>query len=1057
MLKHLSACLLVLGLALAPVAESAAQQTGSIGVTVTDRLSGEPIASAQVMVAGTQLGGLTDQNGRVLISGVPVGTHTLVVTFLGHSEGRRTGVNVQAATLTAVTFELEQIVLSLQEIVVTGTTDPTEGIKLPMTVSRVGMDQLQVPTTNSALAAMQGKIAGASIIRASGKPGTGVYIQLRSLTGFESDSSPLIVVDGVILGRSFSGTTADIESMDIESIEVIKGAAAAALYGSRAASGVVTITTNRGRNLPQNQTRFQYRTEIGSDVLASTVPIATAHHYLMNDSRTGLINSEGRDTTWAGRTPKADRIADLSYPGTTYDNLRALYRPGRYLSQNFSMSQNTEATTFTTSLARFDQAGSLTNNKGFQRTTGRVTLNHRVGETVSLDFVGSHVRSTNDNISGNPYEAILTYPAFVDLTQKGPDGKYLMVPDPSVEIENPLWRQASRDNNEVRARTLGSGNLRYVPRRWLSFEGQFSYDRSDINGQVYVPKGTPISAFDASTSLGQLSYSHRRTDTYNAWAGSTLRQQFGDLNVRLSTRALLERERSNYFYAEGREFVVPGVPDLDVAADLYGMGSSLVEIRANGFLADLGLDFKDRYILTTMIRHDGSSLFGPNQRWQTYKRIGAAYRMSQEEWFHVDFINELKFRYAMGEAGGRPGFSDQYELWNVSRAGGITRNTQGNPSLRPQFTREQEAGIDIIGFNNRAQLELVYAFQESRDQIITLPAITMTGFNSVQGNGATIQGHTYEATLQAWPVRTRDLTWNTTVTLDRSRNKITSWERSCFYGSNAGRTHEYTCEGESAGDFWVQTLTRSPDQLPSWVQDRADEFVVNDEGYLVWVGRNRSDGTPNNWTDGLTDNCRADNTCWGSLFTAGGQTYRWGEPFRVMQEDGQPARIMAGSSLPDVNFGFTNNFTYKGFSIYTAFRGQIGGKVYNDVRQWMYGQLRHGDFNQVDKADGEKKTIDYYQRGLRNGNNWTDDFLEDGTHLKLGELAIRYQFNQAQLQRVMGSMAPTNIRVGLNGRNLFTLTDYTGFDPEAGTQFSRVESVNYPHLRTFTATFDITF
>jgi hypothetical protein len=176
----------------------------------------------------------------------------------------------------------------------------------------------------------------------------------------------------------------------------------------------------------------------------------------------------------------------------------------------------------------------------------------------------------------------------------------------------------------------------------------------------------------------------------------------GDLNVRLTTRALLEREKSDYFYAEGREFVVPGVPDLNVAADLYGMSSSIVEIRANGYLADLGLDFKDRYILTTMLRHDGSSLFGPRQRWQTYKRIAAAYRMSQEEWFHVDFINELKFRYAMGEAGGRPGFSDQYELWNVSRSGGVTRNNQGNPNLRPQFTREQEVGIDIIGFNNRA-------------------------------------------------------------------------------------------------------------------------------------------------------------------------------------------------------------------------------------------------------------------------------------------------------------------------------------------------------------------
>ncbi len=1062
MLQHLSVCVLALSLALTPVVELAAQQpaqqTGSIGVVVTDRQSGDPIANAQVSVAGTQLGAITDQNGRALIRQVPVGSHTVRVSLLGYSDARQTDVQVEAGGVASVSLAVEQSVLALAGITVSATTDPVEGVKMPMTVGTVGTDQLQVPATNSALAAMQGRVAGANIIRASGQPGTGVYIQLRSLTGFESDASPLIVVDGVILARSFSGTTADIESMDIESIEVIKGAAAASLYGSRAAAGVVSITTNRGRGLPAGETRFQYRSEMGRDVLGGRIPLALSHHYLMNEDGTRLINAEGRDTTWAGRTPKPDRIADLGYPGQAFDNLAALYRPGLYLQQNFSMSQNTESTTFTTSIARLDQSGALENNKGFDRTTARVTLDHRVGEMVNISMVGTHVRSFRDVVSGNPYTAILTYPAFVDLTARDEDGNFLMVPDPSVEIENPLWRQASRDNNETRARTLGSANMRVVPANWITFEGQASYDRSDINSQVYVPMGVPISAFDESiASGGRLDLFHRRTDSFNAWFGATLRQQLGDLNLRLATRALTERERSDWFRADGRDFVVPGVPDLDVAANMETIGSGITEIRSNGFLVDLGLDFRDRYIMTAMVRRDGSSLFGPRQRWQTYTRLAGAYRMSQEEWFNVPFIDEFKLRYAMGEAGGRPGFSNQYELWNVTRAGGVTRGNQGNPNLRPQFTREQEVGLDVIGFNNRAEMSLVYAHQTSRDQIIYLPAITMTGFNSVLGNGATIQGKTLEAEFRAWPVRTRDVTWNMSLVLDQSRNEITSWDRACFFGSNAGRTHEFTCEGESAGDFWVQTLTQSHDQLPSWVQDRADEFVINDDGYLVWVGVNQVDGTPNSWQDGLTENCREGGTCWGTLFSAGGQTYRWGEPFRVLDEDGQPVRINAGSSLPDLNFGFTNNITFRGFTVFAAFRGQIGGKVYNNVRQWMYGSLRHGDFDQRGKPDGEKKTVDYYQRGIYNGYAWTDIYLEDGSHLKLGELSVRYRFNQSQLQRVLGPLAPTNLGVGVNGRNLFTLTNYSGFDPEAGTQFSRVENIRYPHLRTFTATFDVTF
>jgi TonB-linked SusC/RagA family outer membrane protein len=1045
--------------ALAWATPAAAQQTGTVQVTVTNLETGEPVANAQISIRETNIGGTTDAQGRYRATNVPAGTYTVYATFIGFNEARQQNVQVTSGQVTNLNVTMERSVLTLQEMIVTGTTDPTEGIKLPMTVSRVGVDQLQVPTTNSALAAMQGKVAGASIIRAGGQPGQGVYIQLRSMTGFESDSTPLLVVDGVILARSFSGTTADIESMDIESIEVIKGAAAAALYGSRAAAGVVSITTNRGRGLPQNVTRFNYRSELGREQLASTVPIAEAHHYLMNDAGTSLVNSEGRDTTWAGRTPSAIRIADRSYPGQSFDNLRNLYRPGQYLSQNFSMSQNTETTTFTTSIARLDQAGALANNKGFERTTGRLTLDHRVGERVNVSLVGTHVRSFRDNISGNPYQSILTYPAFVDLAKRDETGQFLQQPDPNVEIENPLWRQATRDNNERRARTLGSGNIRFSATNWLTFDAQLSYDRSDISEQVYVPRGTPTSVTLETTSGGQLSFFHRRTDTFNGHVGAVLRRQFGDLNLRLTTRALAEREATHWFDAEGRDLVVPGIPRLNVAEDMFNMRSFQSEIRANGFLADLAVDYRDKYILSTLIRRDGSSLFGPNERWQTYSRVAAAWRISQEDWFDVSWMNEFKVRYAMGEAGGRPGFDNQYELWNVTRTGGISRNNAGNPDLRPQFTREQEVGLDVIAFNNRVSVELVYAWQTSRDQIIFLPAITMSGFNSVRGNGATIEGNTIEATVQAWPIRSRNLTWNMSMVLDRSRNEIASWDRACFFGSNAGRTHEYTCAGASAGDFWISSLTRSADELPSWLQGRADEFQVNDEGYMVWVGRDRETGEPLSWRDGLSDRCRTtgNGACWGTTTVENGVQFFWGEPFAIRDEEALIDLQYRGSALPDLNFGFTNNVTYRGFSVYTAFRGQIGGKVYNNVRQWQYAQLRHGDYDQRGKPEELQKTIDYYQRGRYNANRWTDDFLEDGTHIKLGELAVRYRFNEGQLQRVLGNFAPSNLGVGLNGRNLFTITNYSGFDPEAGTQFSRVESINYPHLRSFTATFDITF
>jgi TonB-linked SusC/RagA family outer membrane protein len=1073
-----SRAMLMAALLAAATALPVAAQTGGLLVNVKDRQSGQPLSGAQVAIAGQrQTGSITNDQGRALFPAIPTGSYTVTVTFLGYSEVRRTDVSVAAGQTTQVEIGLETSVLSLQEVVVSGVIDPTAGIKLPFTVSKVGTEQLQIPTVNSALASIQGKVAGVNIQRASGQPGAGVNIMLRSPTSFEGSNSPLIVVDGVVIARDLDRTTADIESLDIVDVEIIKGAAAASLYGSRAASGVISITTNRGRDVPQNQTRISSRTEFGKDFLAGELPIARSHHYRMDEAGSTLVDTAGVPVGWGGRTARTvalhggnARMMDLPYPGAVYDNLRAVYNPGQYLSQNFSVSQNTPTTTFLVGVTRLDQAGALANNNGFQRNAGRVSIDHRMGQKFSFSFTGNHTRQFRDDISGNPYTAVLTYPAYVDLSQRDPvTGQYLMQPDSSVEIENPIWRQASRDNYTKRVRTQGSLNTRYSALPWLSFDAQLSYDRADGKSQVYVPKGTPVMGDDPAN--GQLSYTHRENDAFNGALGATFLRRYGDFNTRVAVRGTFEQETQQNFYAEGRDFVVSGVKDLLASLNLYDMDSGSTNVRANGMFLDLGLDYKDRYIVSALIRRDGSSLFGPLERWHSYKRGSAKYLISREEWFQVPWINELGFRYALGEAGGRPSFSWQYETWNISRVDGLSKSTAGNPALKPEFTREHDIGIDFIGFNNRVQLELVYAKQMTRDNIILLPATVMSGYNSFRANAAKMEGRTYEMTLTAFPIRTRNLTWSITGVADNTENTLVEWGRACFWGSNAGRTHEFTCAGEKAGSFYVQRTARSFNDLPSWLQDRKDEFTINDDGFLVWVGK-RADGSPNTWKDGIAianqatfcDGSRqfgaVTGGCgWGSLFSTNGFTYRWGEPFRAWNEErNEVQRDLGGNSLPDVNFGFNTNVRYKGFSTYLGFRGQIGGKVYNDAKQWFYNQLRHGDLDQSGKPDEQKKTLDYYQRALSNGNSgWVDYFLEDATHLKLGEARVAYRFSRNQTQRLLGNMAPQQFTVGANARNLFTWTNYSGFDPERGTPLSRVESVGYPHLRNLTMTVDIVF
>jgi hypothetical protein len=259
--------------------------------------------------------------------------------------------------------------------------------------------------------------------------------------------------------------------------------------------------------------------------------------------------------------------------------------------------------------------------------------------------------------------------------------------------------------------------------------------------------------------------------------------------------------------------------------------------------------------------------------------------------------------------------------------------------------------------------------------------------------------------------------------------------------------HEYSCTGESRGDFWGQRLVQSADELPSWARDHASEFQVNDEGYLVWVGPG------NNYTEGLSKGL------WGTFAQYGPVTYRWGEPFMLVDDNNVPVFEKLGTSLADLNFGLTPNVRWKGLSVYAELRGQIGGTVYNRAKQQLYGSEVHADLDQSGKPDELKKTTDYYARGLRTGSNtrFVEPFIEDGDFLKVGALSARYRFNRAQLQSVLGSLAPQDFAIGVTGRNLFNFTGYSGYDPDTGRALSRVETLGYPQMRTLTATFDITF
>ena len=1031
----------VLGIGLAFTPSAGAQSTGRVTGTVTDSAGGSPLSNVQVSIAGTRLGALTDASGRYSIGAVPEGTHLIETRRLGYRPARREGVVVTAQGTTNADFALAANALVLQAVVTTGVVDPTSGTRTPFTVGRLEVADLPVPPTN-AVEALQGKVAGVTIVPI-GQPGSGTNIMLRTPTSINKSNAPLMVVDGVIQSQSFGASTADLEAMDIESMEVVKGAAAASLYGSRAASGVIQIRTRRGSNLTTGVTQFSARTEVGMNQLAGTIPWARHHHYLTNDAGE-YVNTSGTVVTRANRVarPVTERFQEVPYSVPTFDQVDRFFDPGQYFKNSINVAQNTGRTNWFLSYVNTREQGVVLESGEYQQNDVRLNLDHRPFDALQLSFSGYHSRSHRNELYGDTFFDLINQPADVDLRTKLTAADSLdptpfpFQPDSDAREENPLYVLASEESTRRRARTQGSISGRYEPLGWLSFDGNLSYDRSDRRNDFFLDQGIRTES-NPTGDPGEISQLAGTTNALNAEASTNLIGQFGPATVRTTLRAVMERENNQITEAEGEVLTAPGVRSLD-NAQIRSVSSEIEEIRATGYFLSLGADYDGRYIIDGLIRRDGSSLFGPEERWNNYYRVSGAYRMAEEPWWPVPALTEFKLRASRGTAGNRPSFNDQYETFNFAAGGNLVKGNLGNRFLKPEHATETEVGLDAI-LHDRYSMQLSYASTRVVDQLIQIPLYGYYGFGNQWQNAGTVEGNTIEATFEAHVIRRPDVNWRVSLVADRSRHKITEFDRPCF----ATGTVSYRCAGENLGSMYGFHFLRSPSELQPDAQARAAEFDVNDEGLLVYVGAG------NRFTEGETKDL------WGTSTTIGGTNYSWGMPIVQKDEIGNNQVVPIGNGNPDFHWGISNNVGWRSFEVYALVDAQVGGQNYNQTRQRMYQWGRHADVDQVGKPQELKKPVEYYV-SLYAANDPTDYFVEDASFVKLREVSLSYRLSGAALNAVnrFGARGAT---FSLIGRNLLTSTNYRGYDPEVGNALARVDSFDYPRYRTFSGSLQITF
>ena len=1058
-------------LAVLATSSSRAQSSsaGTISGTVTRQGGGEPLDQVSVRIVGTSLGATTNAQGRYTIVNVSPGVHVVEATRIGLSPARRENVNMPIGGTVTVDLTMTERALVMDAVVSTGLNDPTSGARAPFSIAKVSAEELKVPAIGDALGALAGKVAGATI-RSSGQPGGDLNIQLRSPTSFRGNTQPMIIVDGVIqlqddpslASRGLPGSDLDINPEDIASIEVVRGAAAAALYGQRAASGVIVIKTKRGESAPQGQTRVVLTNEFGTSMQGRKVPLASHHRWLV-DQNNQFIDIFGRPIVGRNFTSDPNLFADNEWGVPIYDHVDQMFGQGPTLSNNLSISQSSLATNFNVQVGASNETGILKEPRGgLERYNIRMNLDHRIGDKLSLSFGTYYNRQFQRTIgagnnNGSAQAALDLFSRIYDIS---PDIDLLavdpatgdLVPFPEDQNAgrfNPIYGERLRDSWNKRAGLQGSFGASYRPFSILQLSGEFGYQRSDRNAQVQLNKPGILNT-NGTISPGEYDISADFDESYNGQVRAQLLKAFGNWTTRTSGAILGTMINNNGWEVRADTLLQPQ-GDLDFGRR-FDADQTIRDQNTKSYSFTAGTDYRAKYILDALYRRDGNSLLPAVSRWQDNMRLSAAWSMAEESWWRFTSVPFAKLRYSIGTAGNNPRFNDQYETY-LQNAGTerIFKQDMGNTQLVPEKVTEQEFGFDF-NIQRRYGFQLSYIRTYTENAIRSDTISSYTGFDTQVKNLGDLQGTAYEATIELQWMRRPNFVWSSSIVADRARTKIAKYPRLCAPAGAA--TLQRECEGYVIGEMYGIGFAREATQLsPRHVtNNNLDAFEVNDDGLLVAVGKG------SHWTDGR----------WGQNVVVDGITYQWGMPIVVGNYDATGLRngnasISFGQSNPDMQFGVSNNIVWGPWNLFTQFTGQFGGLMYNRWKERLYDLELHADVDQSGKPEYAKKPVSYYlnnpvaasgSSGLAAGAR-TDWFAERNSYAKLSEIQVLYRFDRPPTALARFGVRQAN--VGLTGRNLLSWQTYTGYDPEAGTPTVRVDDIAYPKYRTVSLRTQFTF
>lgn len=989
----------------------AQQQAKTVTGTVTD-VSGEPIIGANIRIKGTTTGTITDIDGNFSIEAEP--QSVIEVSYIGYLT-QETVINNQKS----IRFLLKEDTKTLDEVVVIG-YGVQKKADLTGSVANINTEKLNTQSNANIGQALQGKIAGVDIVSQGGAPGSGTRIMVRGI-GTLNNASPLYIVDGM-----YMNSIDHINPNDIASIDVLKDASSAAIYGSRAANGVIIVTTKEGSN-----------TE-GKPIidLSVNLGISTASKFL------DMLDAKGwaEVTTIARQAigkPALDMATDLANkPDNDWQDI--MFRPALMQNYNLSVKGGGKYSTYYTGLGYFNQDG-IVKGTNYQRYNIQSKNDYKrgifsAGTNLIISF--SHDKPLHQELRGGMIGTILqsvpTLEKYDDTREGGYGGTYgdvVNIPHPLAIIDDNIMDRYN-ENVKIFANLYAQIELFKGLKYKLNLTPDFSFERY----KNYLNK------YDfglATNSITQLTERQRRRRNILVENLLTFDRTFGEHKISALAGYTYQDSRFRHIQAYG-EGLPQGLEEIDAATTNRSNEGNSWRSVLTSILGRVFYSYQNKYLFTATIRRDGSSKFGKNNRYGYFPSFSLGWNVAEEKFMeNVHWLDQLKLRGGYGVLGNQE--IDNYQYSSTITTGinypdgnggllqGAFPKNFANPDIKWEETAMTNVGIDFMAFNNRLSLTADYYVKNTKDILLTVPIpISSGGANDPIRNAGKIRNNGFEFNLGWMDQPNPDISYGINLIGSFNKNKVIAMgsESGSIKGgsTNQNITTSETKAGYPIGGYWLISTAgyfNSQEEVDAYAKDGKKIQPAAEPGDIKFVDANNDS---------------------------------------VINDDD---RVFQGSPFPDFTFALNGNMRYKNFDLSIGLQGVLGNKIYNATRQTLEDVTKGSNFlaSCLDYWTPENKNASHprltWDDPNRNTRAESDRYLENGSYLRLRSVQLGYTFPQTWFKGAI-----QHARVYINAENLFTITSYSGYSPDVNADnanYRGFDNFIYPTNRTFMLGLNVTF